>query len=135
MVWDFSNALAGQGHAQTISGVVVNTLSYAQPPQADNFPACQNCLETIDTRISATPVYMHGNAYFTHDTALNNGSATNANVLFGVIHPVLDQTTVAGCTLCSTITGATSVADQGYIFYGGTTDTWFGAIQPDENAG
>ena len=130
VVFDFSNPLAAQSSGQTISGVVVNTLSYAQPPLADNFPSCTNCLETIDTRISATPVYMHGNVYFTHDSAVNNGSFVNANVLFGVIHPVLSQPS-SGCTLCSTITGGTSVVDQGYVTYSGQTDTWFGAIQPD----
>src|SRR5262245_44831935 len=47
------------GHGQTLSGVVVNTLPYSQPPFADNFPACKDCLETIDTRITATPVSTH----------------------------------------------------------------------------
>jgi len=135
VVFDFSNPLAKQSSGQTISGVVVNTLAYVQPTKpigtdADNPPACHDCLEAIDTRISATPVYMHGNVYFTHDSMVNNGSFNNVNVLYGVIHPVLSQPS-SGCTLCSTITGATSVVDQGYIVYGGERDTWFGAIQPD----
>jgi hypothetical protein len=131
VVWDFSNALSGQGNGQHISGVIVPTLAYAEPPSADNFPSCTNCLETIDNRVSATPVYMHGNVYFTHDSAVNNGSSVNANVLYGVIHPVLSQTSVSGCTLCSTITASTSTIDQNYITYSGQTDDWFGAIQPD----
>ena len=132
VVFDFSNALNGvPGHGQTLSAVTVNTLPYSQPPLADNFPACRDCLETIDNRISATPVYMHGNVYYTHDSAVNNGTAVNANVLWGVIHPVLSQKSVSGCTLCSTITGGTSMVDQDYITYAGETDDWFGAIQPD----
>ena len=53
------------------------------------------------------------------------------NVLWGIVHPVLDQTTVAGCTLCSRITTQTAMVDEGYLTYPGETDTWFGAIQPD----
>jgi hypothetical protein len=131
VVWDFSNALKQQGHSQTISGVVVSTKAYSQPPSADNYPKCTNCLETIDNRISATPVYMHGNVYATHDTAVNNGSAVNANVHWVVVEPVLSQTTVAGCTICSTITTGTHLLDNQYLTYGGATDDWFGAIQPD----
>jgi hypothetical protein len=131
VLFDFSNALSQQSHGQTLSEVVIPTKSYAQPPLADNYPACTNCLETIDNRISATPVYMHGRVYATHDTAVNNGTATNANVHWMVIQPVLTQTSVAGCTLCSTITPATNVVDNAYITYSGTTDDWFGVIQPD----
>jgi hypothetical protein len=131
VVFDFSNALAGQGHGQTLSAVVIPTKAYSQPPMADNFPSCTNCLETIDNRISATPVYMGGNVYASHDTAVNNGTATNANVHWMIIEPVLDQTSVAGCTLCSTIKPATHVIDNQYLTYPGTTDDWFGAIQPD----
>jgi hypothetical protein len=131
VLWDFSNALSGQGHGQTLSGVVVNTLAYSQPPLADNFPSCTDCLETIDNRISATPVYMHGNVYATHDSAVSNGSFVNANVLYNVLAPVLSQTSVSGCTLCSTITASTHIVDQNYLVYSGQTDDWFGAIQPD----
>jgi hypothetical protein len=130
VVFDFSNPLKKQSSGQTLSGVVVNTLAYAEPPQADNYPSCTGCLETIDNRISGIPVYMNGNIYFSHDSAVNNGSFTNANVLYGVIHPVLSQPS-SGCTLCSTITGGTSVVDQNYIVYAGQTDDWFGIVQPD----
>jgi hypothetical protein len=131
VVFDFSNALQQQATGQTLSGVVLSgTLPYSQPPLADNPPDCTDCLETIDNRISATPVYMHGMVYATHDTALNNGAATNANVHWMVIKPVLSQP-ASGCTLCTTITGATSLVHDEYLTYGGQSDTWFGAIQPD----
>jgi hypothetical protein len=117
------------GH-QCISGVQVKTASYSQPPMADNGDFCNDCLETIDTRISATPVYMHGNIYFTHDTAAKVGRIINANVLWGIVHPALIQT-VVGCPVCSLITSRSSLVDQGLITYPGETDTWFGAIQPD----
>ena len=45
---------------------MIPTKAYAQPPLADNYPACTNCLETIDNRISGTPVYMNGNIYAAH---------------------------------------------------------------------
>ncbi len=136
MVFDFSNVLgdvsAGvcdSGH-QCISGVTVGTNKYSQPPQADNGNLCHDCLETIDTRISATPVYMHGNIYFTHDTAVKVSGIVNANVLWGIVHPVTSQT-VLGCGQCSVITTKSKTVDQGYLTYAGETDTWFGAIQPD----
>jgi hypothetical protein len=77
VVYDFSNALGAAQFTpgvcvsgqQCLSGVVVKTMKYSQPPLAGDGDLCQQCLETIDTRISATPVYMHGNLYFTHDTA------------------------------------------------------------------
>ena len=131
VLYDFSNALAQQSHSQTLSGVVIPTKAYAQPPLADNYPSCTNCLETIDNRISATPVYMHGNIYAAHDTAVNNGTATNANVHWMIIRPVLTQVSVAGCTECGQITTATRAIDTEYLTYGGTTDDWFGVIQPD----
>jgi hypothetical protein len=131
VVMDFSNALEGQGHGQTLSSVILDVDPYSLPPLADNYPGCTDCLETIDNRISATPVYLGGMVYATHDTAVDNGDATNANVHWFALKPVLDQTSVAGCTLCSTITGDTALVDQGYITYPGETDTWFGVIQPD----
>jgi hypothetical protein len=133
VVWDFSNVLGGTGPGgQTLSAVVVKTGKYSQPPQADNWDACQDCLETIDTRISATPVYMHGNVYFTHDTAVKVGKLTNANVHWGIVHPVLDQSAACNATgLCSRITTKSALVDEGYLTYSGETDTWFGAIQPD----
>jgi hypothetical protein len=131
VVFAFSNPLSHQGHGQTLSGVVIPTLAYSQPPQADNYPACVNCLETIDNRISATPVYMHGNIYAVHDTAVNNGTATNANTHWMIVEPVLNQNAVAGCTECGVIGTQTHLVDNGRLTYGGTTDDWFGVIQPD----
>ena len=131
VVFDFSNALSGSGKPQQLSHVVVGTKNYSQPPQADNYPSCTNCLETIDNRISATPVYMHGNIYAAHDTAVNNDTAINANVHWLIVHPVLDQTAVAGCTVCSKITGKTKLVEDEYLTFTGTTDDWFAAIQPD----
>jgi hypothetical protein len=127
----FSNALEQQSSGQTLSQVVLDGLDpYSQPPLADDFPDCVDCLETIDTRISATPVYMHGMVYATHDSALDNGDDTNANVQWMIIKPEIDQPT-SGCTLCTTLTGGTTLADSGFITYPGSTDTWFGVIQPD----
>ena len=125
-----SISLCGSTH-QCLSGVTVPVKAYSTPPKADNPPACVNCLETIDNRISATPVYMNGNVYASHDSAVNNGTVTNANVHWMVIHPTLDQAAVAGCSLCSKITGKSSVVDNQYLTYSGTTDDWFGVVQPD----
>ena len=131
MLFDFSNALAQQGSGQTLSQIVLSGLgSYAQPPLADDYPDCMDCLETIDNRISATPVYMHGKVYATHDSAVDNGDDVNANLQWMIVKPVIDQPT-SGCTLCTTISADTTLDDSGFITYPGSTDTWFGAIQPD----
>lgn len=131
VLFDFSNALAQQGNPQTLSQIVLSGLDpYAQPPLADDYPDCEDCLETIDNRISATPVYMHGKVYATHDSAVDNGDDVNANVQWMIVQPVLDQPT-SGCTLCTTISADTTLEDSGFITYPGSTDTWFGAIQPD----
>ena len=131
VLFDFSNALAQQSSPQTLSQIVLSGLdAYAQPPLADDFPDCTDCLETIDNRISATPVYMHGKVYATHDSAVDNGDDVNANVQWMIVQPVLDQPT-SGCSLCTTISADTTLADSGFITYPGSTDTWFGAIQPD----
>jgi hypothetical protein len=143
VVYDFSNALGAAQSVpgvcapgeQCLSGVVVKTTKYSQPPLAGDGSFGPQLLETIDTRISATPVYMHGNVYFTHDTAAkvktNGVNFVNANVLWGMIRPVLDQNAVPGCTRCSVITTKTIRVDEGTITFPGQTDTWFGAIQPD----
>jgi hypothetical protein len=132
VLFDFSNALAAQGNPQTLSEVVLDgVLPYSQPPLADDPPACTDCLETIDNRISATPVYMHGMVYASHDSAVDNGTAVNANVHWMVIRPVLDQNAVGGCSLCSEITSDTSLVHDEYLTFPGETDTWFGVIQPD----
>jgi hypothetical protein len=131
VVMAFSNPLKHQGQGQKLTAVVIPTKSYSQPPLADNYPACTNCLETIDNRISGTPVYMHGNIYATHDTAVNNGTSTNANQHWMIVAPVLNQLAVAGCTECGAITTATRVVQDQYLTYSGTTDDWFGVIQPD----
>lgn len=131
VLFDFSNALAQQSSPQTLSQIVLSGLdAYAQPPLADDYPDCTDCLETIDNRISATPVYMHGLVYATHDSAVDNGDDVNANVQWMIVEPVLDQPT-SGCTLCTTISAETTLDDSGFITYPGSTDTWFGAIQPD----
>jgi hypothetical protein len=131
VLFDFSNALEQQGSGQTLSQIVLSGLDpYAQPPLADDYPDCTDCLETIDNRISATPVYMHGKVYATHDSAVDNGDDVNANVQWMIVKPVLDQPT-SGCTLCTTISADTTLDDSGFITYPGSTDTWFGAIQPD----
>ena len=131
VLFDFSNALAQQSSPQTLSQIVLSGLdAYAQPPLADDYPDCTDCLETIDNRISATPVYMHGKVYATHDSAVDNGDDVNANVQWMIVQPVLDQPT-SGCTLCTKITADTTLEDSGFITYPGSTDTWFGAIQPD----
>jgi hypothetical protein len=138
VLFDFSNPLGAastgtcdSGH-QCLSEVVLDGLdTYSQPPLADDYPDCTDCLETIDNRISATPVYMHGMVYATHDTAVDNGDDTNANVQWMIVKPVLDQTAIGGCPQCSQITGDTSLVEKGYLTFPGSTDTWFGAIQPD----
>jgi hypothetical protein len=53
VVWAYDPATKKISHALTESA------SYISPPNADE-PSCTQCIETIDTRITGTPVYSKG---------------------------------------------------------------------------
>jgi hypothetical protein len=86
IVWAFdptTNSIGG-----TFVTSFVSDTTYAVPPNADE-PGCVQCIETIDTRITATPVYSVGGGQglisFSLDTAVSNGGAGFQSIVAGVL--------------------------------------------------
>ena len=131
VVWDFSNIALSSNTIPSLTGATVGSDSYTLPPMADNPPACSACLETLDTRISATPIYQHGQIYAGIDTAVNNGSGKNVpGILWFDVSAYLNPGPTT-CPECTTINGSTNVAQQGYFFYSGAADAFFPTLIPD----
>lgn len=107
----------------SLSGVTIGSDSYSLPPQADE-PGCAGCIETLDTRISGTPVYHDGLISFALETAVNNGSQIVPGILWGQVEPTLNDS--------GSITSA-FVLQQGYYDYSGDGAASFGALMPDND--
>ncbi|MBA2288636.1 MAG: hypothetical protein H0W02_24435 [Ktedonobacteraceae bacterium] len=115
-------AMGNPGTSSTfLTGVVIGTNGYSLPPNADE-PGCGGCIETLDTRISGTPVYHDGLISFALETAVNNGSQIVPGIYWGQVAPVLDGT--------GHLTGG-SVYQSGYYYYGSDNAASFGALMPD----
>ena len=106
-----------------LSFAFTNTAGYILPPNADE-PGCTQCIESLDTRISATPPYHNGLISFALETGINNGSQVVPGILWGQVAPQLND---AGA-----LSGAL-VYQDGYYFYGGDGAATFGALMPDAN--
>jgi hypothetical protein len=109
---------------RTISGTVAESASYLVPPNADE-PGCTQCIETIDARITGTPVYSIGAdrplISFGIGTALFNGTQTVAGILWGQIQPSLSG---------GSLTEA-SIYQEGHIVYAGDRAVSFPAVMQD----
>ena len=118
VVW----AMANPGKATTfLTGIVVGSPGYSLPPNSDE-PGCTGCIESLDTRISATPVYHDGLISWALETGVNNGTQVVPGILWGQVEPTLND---AGA-----LTGA-FVLQAGYYFYGGDGSASFAALMPD----
>ncbi len=115
VVW----AIANPGKSTvSASGVVVSTsTTYISPPAADD-PGCTGCIETLDTRISATPVYQKGHISFALETGVNNGTHIVPGIYWGQVKP-----TISG----GVITSGTET-QSGYISFSGDEAASFGAL-------
>lgn len=99
----------------------VDTNAYVLPPSADE-PGCPGCVDSLDTRISGTPVYHNGLLSFALETGIYNGSQVVPGILWGQVSPqLLDDGTLNGATLFQ----------QGYWNYGGDAADSFGTLMPD----
>src|SRR6185312_4135599 len=87
VVWAFANAT---GNNQQLAQVTISTPKYVLPPQADQ-PGCSHCIETLDTRITGTPVYQNGFVSFALETGINNGSQVVPGILWGEVQPTLNK--------------------------------------------
>ena len=78
------------------SGLIISTTStYINPPLADE-PGCAGCIETLDTRISGTPVYQVGQISFALESAVNNGTQNVPGIFFGLITPTISGGKITG---------------------------------------
>jgi hypothetical protein len=75
-------ALANPGTSSTsLTGLYfANSANYIDPPLA-NEPGCTGCIETLDTRISGTPVLHNGAVWLAIETGVFNGSQTVPGIL------------------------------------------------------
>ncbi len=115
-------AMAKPGTASdSLTGRVLGTANYTLAPSADQ-PSCLHCIETLDTRISGTPVYHNCLISFALETGVNNGSQVVPGILWGQVSPVLND---AGA-----LVGA-SLFQNAYYYYSGDGAASFGALMPD----
>jgi hypothetical protein len=101
----------------SLSGVVVpTTKTYISPPNADE-PGCSQCIETIDTRITGTPVYQKNKITWSLDTGVNNGTQVVPGIYWGQVKPTISGGVVTGGT----------ITQDGYVNFSGDQDASFGA--------
>jgi len=114
VVW----AIANPGKSTTTAtGAFAASRSYISPPQADQ-PGSPASIETLDTRISGTPVFQKGLISFALETGLNNGTHVVPAIFWGQVKP-----TISG----GSITAAT-VTQSNYLFFTGDEAASFGAV-------
>jgi hypothetical protein len=118
VVWAFANP--GTPNV-TLSEYETPTADYTLAPSADE-PGCTQCIETLDTRISATPVYRDGMITFALETGVFNGTQVVPSILWGQVTPSLDDN--------GNLTNL-SVYQSGNLTYGGDGSASFGALMPD----
>jgi hypothetical protein len=131
VVWDFSNIAFSGGKNPSLTFITIGSDGYSMAPGADDPPLCNACRETLDTRITATPVYQHGQVYAGLDTAVNNGSGVNVPGILWFDVIVYLNPGPAACPECTTINGSTGMQQQGYYYYGGAADAYFPTLIPD----
>jgi hypothetical protein len=113
---------------QTITGSLVSdTSGYIDPVNADE-PICSDCIETIDNRITGTPVYsVDGNLGLLSlalETMVFNGTTVVPAVRWGQLQPSLSG---------HTLTGA-SVYQEGTVSFAGDQAASFGAVSEDNHS-
>jgi len=120
MVWAYDPT------TQSLSHAFAESPTYIVPPNADE-PGCTQCIETIDTRITGTPVFSLGAGppliSFGIGTALFNGSQTVAGILWGQIEPSLSGGSVT----------TASIYQDGHIVFAGDQAVSFPAVMQDVN--
>ena len=113
-------ALANPLGTQSLTGAAATVAPYSLAPLADE-PNCFACIDTFDTRISATPVYANGSIFFGLDTAVSNGTNVVPGVLWGQLGPVLNGQVVKRVT----------VKQEGVVFFAGDQAAAYPALMPD----
>ncbi|MDQ6644588.1 MAG: hypothetical protein M3Y76_09075 [Chloroflexota bacterium] len=119
VVWAMENPGT---HSATLTGVIVKTLRYISPPNADQ-PGCTQCIETIDTRITATPVFSKGTISWSIDTGAKNKTQVVPTILWGQVSPQFVNGHLKGAF----------IYQSNYFGFEGDQDASFGAMMPDNN--
>jgi hypothetical protein len=117
-VWAMANPLTNP----TMTEFTVASSTYTLAPLATE-PGCTQCIETLDTRISGTPVYSKGMISFSLDTGVSAGASVVPGMLWGQVAPTLTGNKVTSATLIQ----------SGLVSYTGDRGASFGALMPDKN--
>ena len=110
-------AMANPLTAPKLTMKTITSLNYTLPPFA-NQPGKPSSVESLDTRITGTPVYRNGIISWAHETGVNTGGAVVPGIHWGQVAP----TVVSG-----TITQLGMVQEGLLSFVGGRAAT-FGAV-------
>jgi len=104
----------------SLTGVHITMTNYTLAPAGDE-PGCAGCIETLDTRISGTPVYTAsrgGVISFALESGVNVGSSVLPGIMWGEVQPTIDPD--------GSVTGA-SMVQSGFIKGTGDEADSFGA--------
>jgi hypothetical protein len=129
---------SGCAHTEPItSGTILMNIRNYFAPGAASQPACKSCVSIGDTRISATPIYAHGQIYAAISTGLINthDASFDNSILWTEIHPTTSeqdpQCTFKG-DICPDITAASQEMGWYFYFNGGDTSAYYPALMSDE---
>jgi hypothetical protein len=96
VVWAIAHAGTS---SDSLSSMIASTnYTYIAPPSADE-PGCLGCIETLDTRISGTPVYQAGSISFALESALNNGTQNVPGIFYGLVQPTISAGKITGASV------------------------------------
>jgi hypothetical protein len=114
VTWKMSNPIAHDsgGPAPTLTGSYVATSPFLlAPPQTQ--PSCAQCVDSLDLRITGTPVIRNGVLYATWDTAIKNNTQLVAGIEWAQVNLSAGEATT------------------GYYNFQGDGSATFGAVMPD----
>lgn len=134
VVWAFDPATPTFLTGALVLSQIPN-LNYVSPPNADE-PGCFQCIETIDTRITGTPVYSVGGGAglisFSIDTAVNNGGPVFPSIVPGILWGQIQVGYVTGNSTFPPLVLA-NLFQSGYLTFTGDRAASFGAMMQDKN--
>ncbi len=130
VAWAYSPA------TQTLGGTLVLSQTpnptYIVPANADQ-PGCIQCVETIDARITGTPVYSVGGGQglisFSLDTQVSNGGVAFPSSVPGILWGQIQVANFQG----NPVEVIGSLYQSGYISFAGDQAASFGAFMQDKN--
>ena len=136
VTWAFSNNLISSGSpGAELSAAGIGTATTYRLPAGASEPGCSGCVDTGDTRISATPVLHAGLISASLNT---NGPDGHSHAMWFQLRPFLNDND-ARCTgaflnKCAQITSVQLVNEDCYLCggEGAGGSTYYGALAPDD---